>query len=159
MDKADVDDVVADSHSFAASEQQGFRHATLNPLFTPQPDPASRGKRISPVDLITLKNRFPHLEDFTDDFLMDRTTDELLRIESMSLKIRDAERSRDVEDRLHANKSALGTKLTIIPEGQDNRWTILHRARFLGGAACSAQVLWSTARAVNGINGHPPLSN
>ena len=75
------------------------------------------------------------------------------------MKLRDVERCRDVEDRLHTNKSALATKLTSIPEGTDNWWSILHPARFLGGAACSAQQLWSTARADIGLTGHPPLSN
>ena len=72
------------------------------------------------------------------------------------MKLKDAERGRDVEDRLHANKSALASKVSKVPEGEDNRWNILHQARFLGGAVCSAQMLWSTARAVIGINGHPP---
>jgi hypothetical protein len=41
-------------------------------------------------------------------------------------------------------------------EGMDNKWLILHPARFISGAACSAQELWSQARTVIGINGHPP---
>jgi hypothetical protein len=49
---------------------------------------------------------------------------------------------------------------TAVMEGMDNKWLILHPARFLSGAACSAQELWSQARTVIGINGgHPPWSN
>jgi hypothetical protein len=90
---------------------------------------------------------------------MSRTTDKLLSIELTSMKLRDAERSRDMEDSLHANKTALATKTAEVMAGVDNRWNILHAARFLGGAACSAQELWSQASAIIGINGHPPLSN
>ena len=159
MEEDDIEEVIAISRSLAAAEQQGSRRTAPNPLFTPQADPGSAGQRIKPADLLILKSRFPQLADFSDDFLQGRTTDELLRIESTSVKLRDAERGRDVEDRLHANKSALSSKVSVIPEGQDNRWNQLHIARFLGGAVCSAQVLWSTAREVIGINGHPPLSN
>ncbi len=70
-----------------------------------------------------------------------------------------SQRGRDAEDRLHANKTALATRFTTVQAGTDNRWTILHPARFLGGAACTAQQLWLTARTVIGLTGHPPLSN
>jgi hypothetical protein len=48
---------------------------------------------------------------------------------------------------------------TAVMEVVDNKWLILHPARFLSGAACSAQELWSQARTVIGISGHPPWSN
>jgi hypothetical protein len=159
MEEDDLDVIVSESEALGDAEQHGGRQPAANPFFEPQADPGSASRKISDEDLQVLKGRFPHLADFSDAFLMSRTTDELLRIESTSMKLKDAERGRDVEDRLHANKSALGSKITKVPEGDDNRWNLLHQARFLGGAVCSAQVLWSTARAVIGINGHPPLSN
>jgi hypothetical protein len=76
-----------------------------------------------------------------------------------SLKLRYAEWGRDAEDRLHANKTALATRFTTVQAGTDNRWTVFHPARFLGGVACTAQLLWSTARSVIALTGHPPLSN
>ncbi len=115
--------------------------------------------RIAAADLEILKGRFPHLADFSDQFLQSRTTDELLRIESTSLKLRDAERGRDAADRFHANKTALATRFTTVQAGMDNRWTVLHPARFLGGVACTAQQLWSMARSVIELTGHPLLSN
>jgi hypothetical protein len=159
MDEDDVEDVTASSKDTASSEQQGSRQHTEHPNNTPLQDPASSGAKISRADLLVLKQRFPHLSDFSDSFLMARSTDELLRIESTSMKLKDAERGRDVEDKLHANKSALASRVVSVQAGEDNRWTILHQARFLGGAACSAQKLWTTARQIIGLNGHPPLSN
>jgi hypothetical protein len=152
MDEDEIAEVVVASESLAESEVVGGRRQ-VSVNIPPQSDPA---RKISLEDLAVLKGRFPHLADFSDSFLMSRTTDELLRIESTSMKLRDAERSRDVEDRLHANKTALATKTAEVMAGVDNRWNILHAARFLGGTACSAQELWSQARAVIGINGHPP---
>jgi hypothetical protein len=51
----------------------------------------------------------------------------------------------------------LNTK-TTVKEGQDNRYDILHPARFLPGAACSAQKLWLRAREVIGPEGTIPVA-
>jgi hypothetical protein len=158
MDADDIEEVVNSSESIAGTELRGGRQQVLNPLFNQQADPASGG-RISQGNLAILKGRFPHLGDFSDSFLMARTPDELLKIESTSQKLRDAERGRELEDRLHSYKTTLAMKTTEVMAGVDNRWTILHSARFIGGAACTAQERWSQARTVIGINGNPPLSN
>jgi hypothetical protein len=83
----------------------------------------------------------------------------LLKIETTSIKIREMERVRDADDRLASNKMALSTTSTQVKSGPDNRWTILHPARFLPGAACSAAKLWLAAREVIGLTGPPPLGN
>ncbi len=71
------------------------------------------------------------LNDFSEHFLQSRTLDELLRIESTSLRIRDAERAREAKERLAQNKSALPTKYYEVRAGRDNRWSEIHPARFL----------------------------
>jgi hypothetical protein len=43
--------------------------------------------------------------------------------------------------------------------GKDNRWTILHDARFLAGAACSASRLWLAARKKIGVTGHASIGS
>jgi hypothetical protein len=133
MEEDELEAVVSESETVAASEQAHGRKTVENPFFAQPNDPASAAGKISADNLAVLKGRFPHLADFSDSFLMSRTTDELLRIESTSMKLKDAERGRDVEDRLHANKSALASKVVKVPEGEDNRWNILHQAKFLGG--------------------------
>lgn len=122
------------------------------------PDPAVQpSNRISARDLNVLKEKFPHLNDFSNEFLQSRTMEELLRIESTSLRINDAERSRETEDKLAANKSNLMTKFTEVLAGRDNRWTVLHPARYLPGAACSAQKQYITAREVLGLTSPPSV--
>jgi hypothetical protein len=129
MEEDDIEEVVNASETIADTETIGGRRQAHIPIPV-QADPAD-GKKISTADLAVLKGRFPHLADFSDSFLMSRTTDELLRIESTSMKLRDAERSRDVEDRLHANKTALATKtVKSWPE-----WTT-------DGISCTRQGFW-----------------
>jgi hypothetical protein len=83
----------------------------------------------------------------------------LLKIETTSIKIREMERIRDVDDKLSADKMAPATTATEVNAGMDNRWTTLHPARFLPGAACSAAKLWLAAREAIGLTGHPPVGN
>jgi hypothetical protein len=100
-------------------------------------DPYLPPNRISQQDLAVFKERFPMLQKFSDSFLQSRTMDELLRIESISLRIKDVERSKETEERLASNKSSLPTKFYNVVAGRDNRWDELHPARFLPGAACA----------------------
>jgi hypothetical protein len=80
-----------------------------------------------------------------------RTLEELLRIESTSLRIRDSEKARETEERLAQNKSNLASKFYEVPTGRDNRWSELHPARFLPGMACTATKQFKAAREVIGL--------
>ena len=121
------------------------------------PSDPGAGEKISPEDLAVIKEQFPNLCKFSDDFLRFRTVAELLSIESTSIRIKDAERSRETEDRLATNKAGLLTRFYAVAEGRDNRCTELHPARFLPGAACSAARQFITAREVIGLTSPPPL--
>jgi len=124
-----------------------------------QPDPANQsGSRISPEDLQIIKGKCPHLSEFSDEFLQFRTLDELLRLESTSLRIKDADKSRDSEDRLASNKAAMVSKFYEVSQGRDNRSTELHPARFLPSMACSAEKQFMAARQVLGLSSPPALS-
>ncbi len=52
------------------------------------------------------------------------------------MKMRELEHARDTDDKLSTNKLALAKNITNVEAGPDNRWTILHPARCLPGAAC-----------------------
>jgi hypothetical protein len=121
-------------------------------------DPAHYGpSRISPADLRVIRDKFPQLSEFSEEFLQSRTLEELLRIESTVVRSRDSERARESEDKLAVNKANLATKFYDVPAGRDNRWSELHPARFLPGVACSAQKEYTTAREVIGLTSPPAV--
>ncbi len=90
---------------------------------------ASSSGRISSEDLKVMREKFPQLNDFSEQFLQSRILEELLRIESTSLRIRDSEKARETEERLAQNKYNLASKFYDVPVGKDNRWSELHPAR------------------------------
>jgi hypothetical protein len=104
-----------------------------------------------------MREKFPMLNVFSEEFLRSRTLDELLRIESTSLGIKDAESTRETEEKLAQNKSNLGGKFYEAKAGSDNRWTELHPARFLPGVACTAVKEFTVARDVIGLNSPPAV--
>jgi hypothetical protein len=55
--------------------------------------------------------------------------------------------------RLTLNAQQLAANPTLVQAGHDDRKDVLHPARFLGGASCSAQALWLRARELLGPNG------
>jgi hypothetical protein len=148
-------------------EEDGFESASIAPIADPRRvarlDPSSTygrsNSKISSQDLSVLKMRFPRLREFSDEFLQARSMEELLKIESTSLKVKDAERKGDIEDRLAVNKQNLEANAVKIMSGSDDRWSILHPARFLAGAACSSKKVWCSARSSIDVNGHPPVAN
>jgi hypothetical protein len=114
---------------------------------------------MSDADLACIRRKFPFLAEFSDEFVRSKPMETLLKIETTSIKIREMDRGRDADDKLSSNKMALASTSTVVKAGQDNRWTSLHPARFLPGAACSATKLWLAAREVIGLTGPPPVGN
>jgi hypothetical protein len=124
------------------------------------PDPSSAtSSAITDSDLAAMRSKFPFLRDFSDGFIRATKPDCILKMESTTLKIRESERSRDADDKLAANRAALGTSPKILKEGADDRWKILHEGRFLPGAGCSAAKLWLTARSSLGLTGGAAIGN
>jgi hypothetical protein len=62
-----------------------------------------------------------------------------------------------INTRMNMNAQQLALKPAQVQAGLDDRKSILHPARFLGGACCSAQMLWIQARDVLGADGVVPL--
>jgi hypothetical protein len=59
--------------------------------------------------------------------------------------------------KLTINAQQLAANPVAVTAGFDDRKEVLHNARFLGGASCSAQAMWLRAREVLGPNGVMPL--
>jgi len=64
-----------------------------------------------------------------------------------------------VSSRLAANVQAIMKNPGQVKGGQDNRKTILHEGRFLGGAGCSMADIWTRGKEVVGATGPLPIGS
>ncbi len=112
---------------------------------------------ISDSDVAALRSKFPFLKDFSDNFIRSNKPDSLMKLETANMNLKEAERTKDADDKLAHNRSNIGT--ICVDMGLDDRTTILHDGRFLPGANCSAAKLWLAARSRIPLHGAPPLGN
>ena len=134
----------------------------VSQLLTSSPFQRRPRPQISPDvdnDLLFIKSKFPLLADLSDNFIRMTPLTELLKMQSTMLKMTEMDRSKDVEDKLSANKAAMDLTYSIVREGRDNRSTELHPARYLAGAGVSATRTWLNARKTIGLQGFPPIGN
>jgi hypothetical protein len=114
---------------------------------------------MSDSDIQLLREKHLFLAGFSDNFIRMTPVGDLMRIESTALKARELERAKDADDRLAVNKTSLAATMTSVPAGSDNRWSVLHQGRFLGGACCSSAKLWLAAKEYLGSGFAPPVGN
>jgi hypothetical protein len=139
--------------------------------------------QLIPADLSTIRSLFPNLKDLSDSFLSTTPMQTLLQ---MNQQAQQAPQAADMQAAMLAaaaaavqysqlagfnpttqdpgvkmakNLDKLRTSPITIPEGLDDRISILHSARFLGGAVTSGPQLWLMARKVIGLEGLTPLAN
>ena len=115
-------------------------------------DPGSRPAS----GLEKLKEKFSFLRDYTDEFIKETGVDVLIKAETASKKLVRYDKEKKAEDKLFSNRENLTT--THVKGADDNRLDVLHPARALAGATCTAAKLWLHARSILGSSGHPPLS-
>lgn len=146
-------DTIGRANSFLAEE-----HIRTRSGFSSLADPGKTGNFIDITTMPELVKKFPFLNDYPADFLLSTPFEVILKAESTSMKLKEMETGRKTEARLSTNRENLLTQLTAVTAGSDNRWDLIHDARFLPGATCSAAKLWLQARGVIGSKGHPPVS-
>ena len=100
----------------------------------------------SASDLLHLKQKFPFLSQYFDDFIRASGPLMLVKAEAASRKLQEFDRGRKAEDKLLANRESLSSTTYAVEAGFDNRLDLVHTARFLPGAACSFAKLWLKAR-------------
>ena len=110
------------------------------------------------MGLENLKRKFSFLSEYTDEFIKATGVDVLIKAETASRKLQKLDKERKAEDKLFQNREALSSSVSSVPSGPDNRLDVLHPARFLPGATCSAAKLWLQARSVIGGSGSIHLS-
>ncbi len=123
------------------------------------PDPGSAATSLDMLGLEVLKKTFPFLNDYSDHYIMEAGVHNLIKAEKMARQFKDMDKNGKAEDKLFSNREELENVLYKVKVGQDNRLSILHRARCLLGAACSAGKLWLHARENLTDKGYPPLSS
>ena len=158
----DVEQAAEDAAHFISEERARSRPVPATAAATSQSysDPAGINTfALTAEDVAALRKSFPILKDFSDNFIRGTPRGDLMKLQSTSFKMKEAEKGKDADDKLASNKSALASRFTTVPAGRDNRWNHLHSARFLGGAACSAPKLWLAAKACIDESGHPALGS
>ena len=137
-------------------EEEGIR---TKPKSSGCPDPAKRKGCITDGDIATLRQKHTFPERFSDFFIRNTPVGNLMKIQTTSMKMKEFERLKDVDEKLASNKAEMASTFMDIPAGQDNRWSRLHQARFLHGAGCSAARLWLAARDVLGTTPMPAIGS
>ena len=109
-------------------------------------DPGQSSRQGSGLD--RLKKQFNFLSEYSDAFIKETGVDVLIKAETAAKKLYKWDNEKKAEDKLFTNRENLPTSLVLA--GKDNRLDILHAARVLPGATCSAAKSWLHAREVLG---------
>ncbi len=117
------------------------------------PDPGVLTTVLADSDLAALRMKMPFLRDFSDAFIRSTKPECLLKMVATSMKMKDLEYKKDAEEKLANNRAALGANPTPVKDGLDDRWLVLHPARFLPGAGCCKAVVGRPGD--GGIDGSP----
>jgi hypothetical protein len=104
-----------------------------------------------------IKEQFPFLAKMSDQFLRSNPLGELLKMGTTQMKMQQMDKSKGSSDRLSSNKQQLENTFTRVAQGEDNRSTNLHEARFLAGAGVSLSKQWLSARRHIGMKGQVPI--
>jgi hypothetical protein len=101
----------------------------------------------------------PALKDIPAEMLRSLPLSTVLQLNDALARESRSKKLMDADAKLQHNAELLSTSPTRVEGGVDNRGSILHSARFLGGAGCSAQCIWLKAREILGTDGMPALGN
>jgi hypothetical protein len=111
------------------------------------------------ADFGNIWRMLPPLKDIPAEMLRSLPVSTVLQLnEDLARETRN-KKLMDADAKLQHNAESLAAAPTKVAGGLDNRGSILHEARFLGGAGSSAQCIWLKAREVLGTDGVPALGN
>ncbi len=153
------EDAVASLVKKAREAYEDETSRTRQEVSTPDPAGAATGSRTMSNEDLQLIKEFAFLSKFSEGFIKNTPLSELLKLQATHTKLSEIDKGKDAEDRLTANKDNLGRVFTDVPQGRDNRWTVLHPARYLPGAGVTTTKHWLQARQETGLKGHPPIGN
>jgi hypothetical protein len=111
----------------------------------------------APADPLQIWRILPALKDIPESVLLQIPRSEVFQLNAALVKESKAANKLQTSAKLTLNAHQLTANPVLIEAGHDDRKDVLHPARFLGGASCSAQALWLSARDALGPNGFLPL--
>ena len=111
------------------------------------------------TDGFQLWRLLPHLQGLPEDMLYKLPLSAMFQLNTALGKEQKNTDKMGVNTRLAMNVQKIARKPIQVKEGLDNRKSMLHPARFIGGACCSATELWLEAKGVLGERGTTPLGS
>ena len=141
-----------------ASTASAASASLMEELIRASPESSLQAPSLQLSDIAKLRARFTFLSEFSDDFVKATPFHVLLKAEAASMKMKDAFKSKDSMSKMTTNRDNLASTFSIIEAGKDNRWNLLHRARFLPGAGCSSTKMWLQAREYLGTEACPAIA-
>lgn len=157
MDQEEMEETLHQAEDRQADEEE--RRVPASTYAQHRAERISRSCAMNASDVAALRAKHVFLADFSDNFIRSTAIGDLMKIEMTSLKIKELERNKDVDDKLAANKTALSSTFTEVQAGRDNRSSVLHSARFLAGASCATTKQWLGAKAVLGDSNYPAVGS
>jgi hypothetical protein len=114
MEQDELDTHVEGARALLADEA-----ARSGPPTPSQNDTAGSGSAVTDSDLAALRAKFPFLKEFSDGFIKANKPDCLMRMETANMKLREAERTKDADDKLAHNRMNIG--VISVDMGLDDR--------------------------------------
>jgi len=146
-----------------AGDMGHTRPLQANPGPFTLPDPGfdcymARGPQMSTITLASVRAMIPHIAHLPDEYIQSQSIDALIKANTAAKSAESSTAAKGAEGRLNNNfTKAMAHPVDI--SGTDNRASILHPARFLGGAGVTCQQLWHAARLHQGAEGEPAIGN
>ena len=131
------------------------------------PDPGLQGLPLqggqpSNQNVMAIRALVPQLAHLSDEYILSQPIDALYRLsreeKQAATQAENSKAAKGLEIRMHANAKKANDN-PIFVEGWDNRFSMLHPARFLPGAGVPVTALWLEARKIWGIEGTDPIGN
>jgi hypothetical protein len=151
--------------------EESFRERSPSPTYTvdseeeevsfklPEPPGMSGTDRRAKKIADAIRKIHPELAEYPDEFLTSQSVAELRKATRDAQSADMAKVGKRLEQRLQANYTRARENPKEVFGGMDNRSSIRHKARYLGGAAVKGTELWLDARQEWGQHGIEPICN
>jgi len=143
---------------------EGFRQQIWlgvgsSPLTDPDPGLVSRepAPQSSGLDLMEIWRLLPALNEIPDEKLQGLPSEIIFGLNTALIQGQKSAAKLSTNARLALNAKKIASNPTEVGGGVDNRKTLLHPGRFLGGAICSNPELWLAGRRIHGDKGPAAL--